>query len=199
MKKAGRKSKKANAAWHQYKTVYRHSNHHSSKKNSSSSDISITKVFFEYYCYKSTEYYVADCKFQTASKDYIRNLCLKKKKKKTNSKPSRTTDRIKEKKHYSVGRIKSIKTFERKKHKYITANQSNDNFEDNTEIELFSENDSKKKTKSDKTEKVIFIKEEISKNTPANWALDTGASLSITDQFDLYKKESLKSSYKVFI
>jgi len=63
MKEAGGKGEKANAAWRQYKIVYRHPNHHSSRKNNSSSNISITGVSFEYYCCGSTEHYVANCEF----------------------------------------------------------------------------------------------------------------------------------------
>jgi len=199
MKKADGKGEKANAAWRQYKTVYCYPNHHSSKRNSSSSNTSITEVSFECYCCRSTEYYIADCKFQTANKNYTKNLRLKEEKRGTNSKSSRIIDRTKEKKHCLTGYIKSTKTFKRKKYRYTAANQSSDDSENDIGTESFSENNSEKKTKLNKIEKVMFTKEEISKSTPADWALDTGASLSMTDQLDLYRKGSLRSLCKVLI
>jgi len=124
---------------------------------------------------------------------------LKKEKRDANTKFNRTTKRTKEKKFYLTKRKRLIKFFKRKKHGYIIANQSSDNSKYYIGTELLSEDDSKKESKSDKTEKVIFTKEEISKSTLADWVLDIGASLPMTDQFDLYKKESLKSSCNVSI
>jgi len=124
---------------------------------------------------------------------------LKKEKKKTNSKSNYIINWIKKKKHYSAKYIKSIKIFKGKKYGHTAANQLNNDFENDIRTELFSKNNNKKKIKLNKTEKVIFIKEEISKSISANWILDTRVSLSMTDQFDLYKKGFLKSLYKVFI
>jgi len=199
IKEISKKNKKANTVWRQYKTVYCYSNHYSSKKNSNSFNINIIKISFEYYCYRSIEYYITNCKFQTANKNYIKNLYLKKEKGDTNAKPSRTIEQTKKKKFHLTERKQSIKPFKRKKYSYIAANQlSNDSkYYIGTESPL--EDDNKKKLKSDKIKKVIFTKEEISKSTPTDWALNTKASLFITDQFDLYKKESLKSLYNVFI
>jgi len=124
---------------------------------------------------------------------------LKKEKRDTNAKPSRTIERIKEKKFHLAGRKRPIKSFKGKKHGHAAANQSSDDFKYYTGTESLLEDDSKEEPESDKTEKVMLIKEEISKSIPADWALDTRASSLITDQFDLYRKGSLRSSYNVFI
>jgi len=89
MKKIDEKNEKANTAWRQYKTVYCYSNHHFSKRNSNSSNTNITEISFKCYYCRSIEYYIADCKFQIANKNYIKNLYLKKEKKNANIKLSR--------------------------------------------------------------------------------------------------------------
>ena len=53
---------RANVAWRQHATVYRHPNH-PSRRNSNGSNASITDVAFEYYYCGSTEYFVANCEF----------------------------------------------------------------------------------------------------------------------------------------
>jgi len=197
MKEIDKKNEKANTAWRQYRTVYCYSNHHSSKRNSNSSNTNITGISFECYCYKSIEHYITDCEFQTASKDYIKNLHLKKEKGDANAKPSRTTERTKEKKFHSAGRKRPIKPFKGKKHNHAAANQSSDDSKYYTGTESPSEDDNEEEPESDKTEKVMLTKEEISKSTPADWVLDTGASSPMTDQFDLYRKRFLRSSHNV--
>jgi len=199
IKEISEKNEKANATWRQYKTVYYYPNHYSSKRNSSSSDISIIRISFKCYCYRSIKYYIVNCEFQIANKDYIKNLYLKKKKRNINTKSSQITKRTKKKKFHSAGRKRFIKFFKRKKHSYTAVNQSSNDSKYYTETELSLKDNSKKKSELDKIEKIMLIKEEISKSISADWALNTEASLFITDQFDLYKKGFLKSSYNILI
>jgi len=199
MKKIGKKNEKANAAWYQYRTVYHYPNHHFSKRNSNSSNTNITEISFEYYCCKLIKYYIANCEFQIANKNYTKNLYLKKEKRDTNTKSNRTTKRTKEKKFYSIERKRPTKPFKGKKHGHAVANQSSNNSKYYTGTKLPSEDNSEEESESDKIEKVILIKEEISKSTLADWVLNTGTSSSITDQFDLYKKRFLRSLYNVLI
>jgi len=63
MKEISKKNKKANTAWCQYRIVYCHPNYHFSKRNNNSSNINIIEISFEYYYYKSTEYYIINCEF----------------------------------------------------------------------------------------------------------------------------------------
>ena len=75
--KTSSSKERANAEWYQHKAVYRHPNHYS-RRSSSDSNVSMTDVLFECYCCGSTKHFVVDCEFQAASKEYARNLRLKK-------------------------------------------------------------------------------------------------------------------------
>lgn len=191
------RSEKANAAWRQHKEVYRHPNH-SSRRNSGSSDMSMTGVSFECYCCGSTDHYVADCKFQAASKEFARNLRLKEERGEKEYKPRRTTERTKkhrsDRKSYRSDK-KSKKPSSGRKHGHAAAELSESTNSD-TETES-SEDDSDTEPEPKQSRKavkanVMLTKEEISKSTPADWALDTGASSPMTDQLHLYRKGTLR-------
>jgi hypothetical protein len=70
------KDERAHAAWRQHKAVYHHPNH-PPRRNSNNSDTSMADVALECFCCGSTEHFVADCKYQAASREYARKLRLK--------------------------------------------------------------------------------------------------------------------------
>lgn len=189
--KTGGKSEKANAAWRQHKAVYRHPNHHS-RRNSNDSDASMTDVAFECFCCGSTEHFVAECEFQEASRDFARNLRLKKEKQ-----GRKSTNSLNDKKGYTqkcekrVSRKPEKKPLvRRKKHGHAAAHDSDSDATSGSYRLASAESDPEESQESDtetKPERVMLSKESIRKSTPHTWALDTGASSPMTDQLHLFR------------
>ena len=142
---------------------------------------------FEYYYCDSTDHYVADYKFQIISKEFAKNLQLKKKQDKKEYKPCCITKYIKkycsDRKSFQFNK-KSKKPLSGRKHKYTTAKLLK-NINSNIKTESLENNsNTKPETKQSKKaikENIIFITEKISKSTPVNWALNTKTSSLITD------------------
>lgn len=207
MKPRSASKERANAAWRQHKEVYRHPNHQS-RRSSDASDHSMTGVSRECFCCGSADHFVADCEFQAASREFARNLRIDKEKTDRRRK-HRDTGSNKDKKSGSSrngtrqrsGRSdtkpssSSKHSSQRKKRGYAAVHDSDTN-ESDTESQ--TDGSESEKSNDDKSiEKVMLSKESISKSTPQEWAVDTGASSSMTDQLHLFRK--LRSISKVHI
>jgi len=191
-------NERAHAAQRQHKTVYRHPNH-SSRRNSDSSDVSMANAILECFCCGSPDHFVADCKYQAASREYARKLRQKEERRDTQpSKHRSSSKRIQDSKQ--EGRRSTPKgrkgTQNKKRHGHAAAHES-ESESDITSTSATSTTDESESEPEPKAEKVMLSKEMIRKSTPTTWALDTGASSPMTDQLHLFREESLRSTSKV--
>lgn len=172
---------RAHAAWRQHKQVYRHPNHQS-RRDSNSSEQSMTGIAQECFCCGSADHFVADCEFQAASREYARNLRMQK-------------DGKKDAKRRSDKKSNSVKKpSKRRSHK--KGHAAIHDSDTDLDIDQLSESESTSST-DDTDEKVMLSKESISKSTPEEWAVDTGASSSMTDQLHLFR--DLRPMSKIYI
>lgn len=195
-------NERAHAAWRQHREVYRHPNHRSRRhSHSSDSDTSMNNLPTTCYCCGSADHWVAECKYQAASREYARKL---REKDEGLAKPTRgsgsraKTDKLARPPRETGSRVKVKKSGRptnssrpRKGHAAVHDSNSDSDSDESEKEELTeSEEDSE-------PEKVMLSKESISKTTPDTWAIDTGASSSMTDQIHLFRE--LKPIPKVHI
>lgn len=157
-------------------------------------------VALECFCCGSTEHFVADCKYQTASREYARKLRLK------DEAPSLSKKRADKKYSRSVekqGHGKGSGTRKPKKHGHAavydydsSSGSETDNISSNIESK---KEDNRSLDPEPKMEIVMLSKETIRKSTPSLWAFDTGASSPMIDQLHLFRADFLKPTAKVFI
>jgi hypothetical protein len=133
--------------------VYRYPNYHSRRASNS---LDVTDVAFECFCCGSTEYFISDYEFREATKEFARNLRLKKEKEiRRAAKAKKNTSR----------RPSDKKSLRQKKHGHAVVYDSNSNATSSSDTNLEQKDSDNNSTKL-KLEKVILLKELIRKSTP---------------------------------